>query len=135
VFTEITDIPDNAPAGWLLYDGDCPLCIAGAKRFARILNRRGFKLAPLQEPWVENRLGLAPEVLLNEMRLLLPDGRILGGADVVIYLAGRIWWAWPFYLLARVPGVKGVLQKIYRWIAAHRYCASGTCRTGNEVRP
>jgi predicted DCC family thiol-disulfide oxidoreductase YuxK len=69
------------------------------------------------------------------MRLLLADGRVLGGADVVVYLARHIWWAWPLYLFAQVPGARRLLWGMYRWIAAHRHCTSGQCKTGNEVRP
>ena len=33
--------------GWVLYDGDCVLCIGLARRFTPLLRRRGFVMAPL----------------------------------------------------------------------------------------
>jgi predicted DCC family thiol-disulfide oxidoreductase YuxK len=128
VITEISDNNETAFAGWVFYDGECAMCIAGAERFARTLAGRGFRLAPLQTTWVRDRLGLYPDDPLEEMRLLLPDKRALGGADVVIYLAGHIWWAWPLYLFAQLPGAKRLLWKLYRWIAANRNCHAGQCR-------
>src|SRR3989442_814760 len=75
--------------GWVLYDGECGLCTGWARRFGAVLNRRRFELAPLQTPWVRERLGLVPGVVLTEMRLLLSDGSIYGGADAIIEIARR----------------------------------------------
>ena len=108
--------------GWILYDGDCPSCTASAKRFDRIFRRRGFIFLPLQTDWVMQRLGLEPGAPLEEMRVLTADGRDIGGADAVIFLARQIWWARPFAALARLPGIHKLLDRGYRWIAAHRGC-------------
>ena len=115
------------PRGWIFYDGACRHCSAAAKRFERLFERRGFALIPLQTPWVQKRLRLNPTALLEEMRLLTDDGKILGGADAVIFLAGQVWWAWPFYSLAQLPGMHGLVEKSYRWIATHRGCAHSAC--------
>lgn len=138
MITEISDNNEIAPAGWVLYDGECAICIDGAKRFKRTLGRRGFALIPLQEPWVEERLGLVPNALLKEMHLLLPNRQVLVGADAVVHLARTFWWARPLCWVARLPGGKRLFHKIYRWIAAHRYCVAGQCRTTRpkrEVQP
>src|SRR6266436_1060939 len=113
--------------GWVLYDGECGLCTGWARRFGAVLNRRRFELAPLQTPWVRERLGLVPGVVLTEMRLLLSDGSIYGGADAIIEIARRIWWGWPVFLFGRLPGGRSVMRAIYRWIAARRRCNSGAC--------
>jgi len=63
------------------------------------------------------------------MRLLLPDGKVFGGADAVVQLSRRFWWAWLFYLIGRMPGVKARLRVAYRWIARRRGCNSGNCST------
>ena len=108
--------------GWILYDGDCRSCTASARRFDRTFRRRGFLFLPLQTNWVMKRLDLEPGAPLEEMRVLTSDGRDIGGADVVIFLARQIWWAWPFAALARLPGMHKLLDRGYRWIAAHRGC-------------
>lgn len=129
--TEITQRNDmDWLQGWVFYDGDCALCRDLARRFEKILTRRGFDLAPLQAPWVTDCLDLDVREPLTEMRLLTPQGLQLGGADAVIFLARRIWWAWPLYFLARIPGMRRVLWAGYRWIAARRHChGGGTCST------
>src|SRR5438477_4200770 len=108
--------------GWILYDGDCSSCTASARRFDRIFRRRGFLFLPLQTDWIMKRLDLEPGAPLEEMRVLTSNGRDIGGADAVIFLGRQIWWARPFVALARLPGMHNVLDRGYRWIAAHRGC-------------
>lgn len=99
--------------GWIFYDANCAFCTATANRFRRTLARRGFRLVPS---------GLWPE-----LRLLTLDGHTLGGADAVLDLARRIWWARPVWALAQLPGMRAVARRVYRQIAAHRYCIAGEC--------
>jgi len=142
--TERTDIKElwssDRPADWeaaafgahsfrgrILYDGDCRSCAGAAKRFERIFRRRGFLFLPLQTDWVMKRLDLEPGAPLEEMRVLTSDGRDVGGADAVIFLGRQIWWVWPFVALARLPGMHKLLDRGYRWIAAHRGCDHIAC--------
>jgi len=113
---------NDPPSGLIFYDGQCPSCRGLADRFETRLRRRGFRLVPLQADGVQERLGLSPEELLHELRVLMVDGRLLGGADALIYLAGQIWWARPFYLAARIPGMKPLLRWGYGHLAERRYC-------------
>jgi predicted DCC family thiol-disulfide oxidoreductase YuxK len=115
--------------GWIFYDGQCRYCFAMAKQFGPLFARRGFEFLPLQTPWVLARLGLEPGVPLEEMRLLTIAGTDLGGADAVIFLLRQIWWLWPFHLIARLPGMHGLVDRSYRWIAAHRGCTHIGCAT------
>ena len=102
--------------GWLFYDSHCSLCTATAGRFRDTLARRGYRLVPS---------GLWPE-----LRLLTSDGHTQGGADAVFYIARRIWWAWPLWALAQLPGMRRLALVVYRWIAAHRYILFGRCDSG-----
>lgn len=124
--TEITD--NNAtPAGWVFYDGECRICLAWAERLRAALGRRRFNLVPLQSPDASRQLGLVGPALLGEMRLLLADGRNLGGAAAIVEIARRIWWGRPLWAISRFPGVMPVLRAGYRILAANRYCANGVC--------
>ena len=118
--------------GWILYDGACPSCTASARRFDRIFHRRGFLFLPLQTNWVMQRLDLKPGAPLEEIRVLTADGRDIGGANAVIFLARQIWWAHPFAALARLPGMHKLLDRGYRWIAAHRGCDHIGCDPGER---
>jgi predicted DCC family thiol-disulfide oxidoreductase YuxK len=111
-----------ATPGWILYDGQCRYCLAAARQFERLFARRGFYFLPLQTPWVQKRLGLQPDAPLEEMRVLTRDNQDLGGADAVIFLVGKIWWLWSLSILGQLPFVHAIIDRAYRWIAAHRGC-------------
>lgn len=124
-YTEMTDTPINH--GTLYYDGECRICTSLAERGRRLLERRGFRLAPLQDAGAKELQHLENAELLSEMRLLTPGGKTLGGADALIHIARFVWWAMPVRLIAWLPGGKALLRRGYRWIAARRNCAAGTC--------
>jgi predicted DCC family thiol-disulfide oxidoreductase YuxK len=123
----------RAPRGWVLYDARCPLCTNLIGRVRASLEAGGFVPAPLQSTWVRRRLNLPEELLLKEMRVLTPDGRVLGGADALIYLAGnfdarcRPWWAWLLLAVSKLPFAMPVLRGAYRAVAARRFCRQGSC--------
>ena len=128
-----TNTPKADPRGWVLYDGECGLCIRLAGRFGPLLGRLGFGLAPLQEPWVQDRLGLTGGGPLMEMGLITRNGLVLGGADAFIHLSGCVWWGRPLHWLSRLPGARALLWKLYRWIAANRHCLGGACKTSRRA--
>jgi Membrane bound O-acyl transferase family len=76
----------------------------------------------MQTPWVQERLGLQPGAPLEEMRVLARENRNLGGANAVIFLAGKTWWTWPLAMLAWLPFMHAIVDGAYRWIAARRGC-------------
>ncbi len=118
--------PYRPPTGWLVYDGECALCTRLVRWFRRPLERRGYAFVALQAPWIAARLhisyGVAPEDLLQEMRVLTRDGRCLGGSAAILYLAREIWWIRPLWLLAKLPGMRALLDLGYRTVARHRHC-------------
>lgn len=118
--------------GWVFYDAECAFCHRWAARADELLARRGFHLAPLQAEWAVRRLGLKPGEPLAEMKLLTADGRVFGGADAVIHLARFIWWAWPVFVLAQIPGVRTILRGTYRWVAKSRACLGGQCSVADN---
>ena len=122
--TEITERTEPAPfRGWIFFDQDCGFCRRLAFRFESTFAKRGFHFEPLQREWVRKRLHLAPERVLEEMRVLTATGQVFGGADAVILLARKLWWAAPFASIARFKPIHALLDHAYRWVAAHRICA------------
>jgi predicted DCC family thiol-disulfide oxidoreductase YuxK len=114
--------------GWVLYDGACGVCSHWVPRYGALLARLGLAVAPIQSPWVEERTGLKPDVLLTDLRLLHSDGSITSGAEVYRYVMRRIWWAYPLYLLSVVPGLRNAFDWGYRTFARHRMRISASCR-------
>jgi predicted DCC family thiol-disulfide oxidoreductase YuxK len=128
LISEMTDSKGRkARSGWIFFDGDCAFCMSIARRLRPVLEPRGFGIATLQDPRVREQLSLPEQELLAELRLLTHDGRQFGGADAIVYLARQVWWAWPLWTLAQVPGMRGALRFAYRWIAVRRHCLSGVC--------
>jgi predicted DCC family thiol-disulfide oxidoreductase YuxK len=92
-----------------------------------LLVRRGLHPVPLQAAWARKRLGLGENDPLVEMKLLTREGAIYGGADALAEMARRIWWAWPLFALAQMPGANALLRKVYLRLAANRPCDDGRC--------
>src|SRR5204862_2440500 len=114
--------------GWVLYDGACGVCARWVPYWAPTLARLGLDVAPLQEPWVRDRLRPAPDALLSDIRLLLVDGTQLAGADVYRYVMRRMRWTYPAYVVATAPGLRRVFDVSYRAFADHRHQLSAACR-------
>lgn len=132
MISELTETTEPAVAvpfrGWIFYDGDCSSCRELAHRSESMFARHGFRFRPLQQEWVLRRLKLTREEALEEMRLLTNSGEVFGGADAVIQLARRIWWAAPLARLARLQPIHALLHRTYRWVAARRSCAINSAR-------
>ena len=125
--TEMTDKNAEPRAGWILYDGECAFCLRWVRRIERPLLRCGYEFVPLQTPWVKNRLNVSDADLLAEMRLMLPDQSMLGGADAAVVFARHIWWLWPLWAVGKIPGAMTPLRASYRFIARNRHCINGSC--------
>ncbi len=117
----------KASRGWVFFDRDCDICTSLARRFRPTFERRGFGLAALQDPRAAALLSLPLDQLLTEMRVVTSNGERYGGAEAIVYLARQIWWAWPLYIAAHIPGAPRILTAGYRWFAEHRQCGSGNC--------
>jgi predicted DCC family thiol-disulfide oxidoreductase YuxK len=130
LMSEFTDSKGRHARGWLFFDADCTFCVKTVRALAPALQKRGFALAPLQDPRVGALLGLSPSELLLEMRLLLSNDQQTGGANAAVALAHEIWWARPLVWLSNIPGVMQLFRRAYRWIAAHRKCSAAvSCPT------
>jgi predicted DCC family thiol-disulfide oxidoreductase YuxK len=118
----------GAVVGVVLYDGQCGFCSRWVKRWERTLARRGFETASLDEPWVAEKLKRPHEELVTDIRLLTASGQLISGADVYLYVARRIWWAWPFYAVFSLPGFNRLIHAGYRWFARNRHIVSRSCK-------
>jgi lipase maturation factor 1 len=123
-----TRLAQGGVQGVVLYDGQCGFCSRWVKYWAGTLGRRGFAIASLDEPWVAERIKMPHEELLTDIRLLTADGHLISGADVYLYVARRIWWAWPFYAIFSLPGFNWLIHVAYRWFARNRNHISHACR-------
>ena len=109
------------------FDASCGFCSQGARVWQGLLRPHGFDFEPLQDPKVEQKLGLSEGQLPEEMKLETPAGRILGGVDAVSYVARRVWWMFPLHLLLMFPLVDPFARVIYTQIARNRGRISHAC--------
>lgn len=114
--------------GTVYFDAACGICQAGVRWFGRPFVKRGYRFRALQSPEAQAALNLKPGELPDEVKLVTADGRTLGGADMIVYLARFVWWSWPLHAFSRFPGVLPILRRLYRHIADNRHCVSGLCR-------
>ena len=128
--TEAAGPPSSPPSrsGWVLYDDTCGFCRRWVPQWESTLAKRGFAIAPLQADWVREKLRVGDMELVEDLRLLLPDDTEIIGADVYRHCMRRIWWAWPIWLLAVLPGGHALFDWSYRTFARNRYCISDACR-------
>ncbi|HXG52629.1 MAG TPA: DUF393 domain-containing protein [candidate division Zixibacteria bacterium] len=119
---------EQEPRGWVLYDGACGFCSRWVPYWEKTLEKRGFRIAPLQAGWVAERLGLRDGDAGPDLRLLLAGGAELRGTEAYRYLMRRIWWATPLYALSILPGLRLLFDGAYRAFADNRYRISRACR-------
>jgi len=53
------------------------------------------------------------------------DGRLSGGAAAVNAALKKVWWIRPFAYFYRLPGIKQIQDRVYRWVAANRHRLPG----------
>jgi predicted DCC family thiol-disulfide oxidoreductase YuxK len=122
----------------LLYDAECILCLASVEKLRHMKSRAELVMVPLQSaPEDVLPKGVTKEELLAELHLIDEDGRLYRGAASVVRIMRTVpslAWLASMY---RVPGLKGLADTLYKWIAKHRYrlfgkagdtCAGGACR-------
>lgn len=118
----------GATRGVILYDGQCGFCSRWVNYWLATLRQHGFEIGSLEEPWVVQKLEMPYEELVTDIRLLTAEGSLISGADVYLYVARRIWWAWPIYAVFSLPGFNWLIHRGYRWFARNRYWFSRSCR-------
>jgi predicted DCC family thiol-disulfide oxidoreductase YuxK len=134
--SEAIPSPDERPgADVIIYDGQCPLCLAMVTRLTEWDRWRRLAYIPLQNPMVTQRWPrLDREQLMKEVYLISSQGHIYRGAEVLRVLTRRIPRLWPLVPLVHLPGTLPFWQWLYHAISRRRYlfgprsaCAPGTC--------
>jgi predicted DCC family thiol-disulfide oxidoreductase YuxK len=113
--------------GWVLYDGGCGFYFRWVHLWEKVVERRGFCLKDLQSAWEDGSLTCPQQKLLDDILVLTRDGKLESGADAYLFVARRIWWAWPFYAIFRLPGFNWMLRHGYCWFNRNRYRISRHC--------
>src|SRR5438309_11364846 len=121
----------------LLYDGACRFCMTGMRRLLAWARPGAIEPVDFQQPGALDPFpGLTHESCMRQMHLVTPAGKIYGGFEAAVraVMTRPIlgWLARAYYL----PGLRQLLDAVYRWIASHRYrlmgkaIAAGACPGG-----
>ena len=116
----------------VVYDGQCPICLRSVNQLKRLDSRGSLAFLPAQDPSVPERFPfISPEALEASIHLVGPQGEVREGADAMEAILGLLptlsWARWAF----RVPLVRPLARRIYRWVARNRYrlTCKEHCRT------
>lgn len=107
----------------VVYDGNCNVC----RKIVAILDRwdrdRKLEIVPAQAPGVQARFPwISDRAFMESMQVVRSsDGMTWEGAAGIEQLLAVLprgrWIAWIF----RVPLVRGIAERAYRWFARNRY--------------
>jgi len=123
----------------MLYDGHCRFCTAGARRLEAWMRPGSVERVDFQQPGALERFpGLTYEKCMERLHLVTPDGRVFGGVEAIVRAVMTRPIVGKVGLLYFVPGLRWLLDGLYRMIAANRYrlmgravaagqCDGGTC--------
>ena len=113
----------------LVFDGQCGFCTRAAGWIRRLDRRGRVRIHPSQGVGVLERFGLSEAAAHSAAWTFGSDGAgrtvghegaaaVAGALDAALGL--RVFL--PFY---RLPGVRWVQDRVYRWVAEHRYLLRG----------
>jgi predicted DCC family thiol-disulfide oxidoreductase YuxK len=117
----------------LIYDGACALCRGAVTWIGRRVVRGAIEFLPCQAAERRARFpSIAEASCLAAMHLVLPDGRVLAGADAVPEILARLRRWRRLALLFRLPGARLAAPVVYRRIAGHRHRISRLLDRGTD---
>ncbi len=112
----------------IVYDGECQFCIAQVGQIKRMDRDRQFDYMPRQSPDLDQRFPALKAMDLEQgMRVVDQAGRIYIAADAVYEIAKRLPGPRMIAWLYRVPVLKQIAQRTYKWVASNRKKLGRTC--------
>jgi predicted DCC family thiol-disulfide oxidoreductase YuxK len=129
------------PKLFVVYDGECNLCLATAAKLQQIDTVSTLEWVTLQslisgetKPWPAIA-GVEPAQLAARMHVTDEQGRVFEGADAVLRLLRDVPSLRWLGIVGEWPGFRGVSRWLYRLVARYRYqlfgknesCADGVC--------
>ncbi|MGH3978839.1 MAG: thiol-disulfide oxidoreductase DCC family protein [Pseudonocardiaceae bacterium] len=120
--------------GVLVFDGYCGFCTRAVHAVLRLDRRGRVRALPLQGPRVLALTGITREQALHEAWWVAVGGTRLGGAEALTAAVSAAVGI-PLGWLHRTPGLRVLLDWVYRWVAEHRrllrgvapYCVAHPC--------
>lgn len=114
----------------LLYDRDCGFCVRSAEFLRRIDRKDRVQITALQSPGGPEHFGVSLDQALEQAWALDSRGELHGGAAAINAALGGVVGVRLPLLIYRIPGIRHLQDRVYRWVAANRYRLpghGGTC--------
>ncbi|MFC5650110.1 thiol-disulfide oxidoreductase DCC family protein [Paenibacillus solisilvae] len=126
---------------YVIYDGTCNLCLTTVRRLKELRSNavlRFVSVQSLEDSYEEipNIESIPTERLMSKMHVVEQNGAIYAGADGVVRILHTVRGFTWLGLMYRIPGMRGIADLLYRFIAARRYdwfgktdesCENGAC--------
>jgi predicted DCC family thiol-disulfide oxidoreductase YuxK len=106
----------------VVYDGNCGICQRLVRKLGKWDRDRLLEIVPSQNPGVQARFPwISARAYSESLQLVRADGRTWQGAAAIEELLRAVprgrFISWIF----RVPFVRPLAEKFYRWFARRRY--------------
>lgn len=106
----------------VVFDGDCRVCSGTAARLARWDRFEQLEIVPYQQAGVQERFPWIPAAAYAaSMQLIRADGRTWQGAAAIEELLRILRRGRPVSWIFRIPFVRPIAERLYRWFARNRY--------------
>ena len=110
----------------LVFDGDCGFCTTSARWLHRwVVRDSSTRVAPWQHLDLDE-LGLTEDQCRAAVQWVGEEGQVASGhaAIAAALRDGHLAWR-PIGALLVAPGFSWLAQRVYSWVAAHRYALPG----------
>jgi predicted DCC family thiol-disulfide oxidoreductase YuxK len=119
----------------VIYDGRCRFCQAQIAMLKRLDVGGCLACVSLHDESIGRDFPeLAPADLMERMYVVDRQGDARGGAEAVRYLSRRLPLLWPLALPLHLPGSLPLWNRLYAWVARHRYGIAGRCDSQESCR-
>jgi predicted DCC family thiol-disulfide oxidoreductase YuxK len=112
--------------GVLYFDGVCGMCTRARNLLVRLDRTGELDTRPFQQEGTAQLLGVPGSKMVESSWWLDSSGAVYAGAEAInAALSAALGTRLPirFY---RLPGIRGLQEAVYRWVATHRYRFPGT---------
>lgn len=109
----------------LLYDATCRFCDATSKRAIAVVPEGTIERVDINDPTIQARYGITVEAAQRSVHLVGPDGSVRHSGGAVREILSLSRWFWPLALLWYIPGFSWLAERVYAWVADHRYLFMG----------
>jgi predicted DCC family thiol-disulfide oxidoreductase YuxK len=117
------------PAGTLIYDGECRMCVIAKEGIERLGGDTDVRFIPYQSEEAASRLGSTYRPGRPDVAFFVgPDGQIHRGLDAFLPLLPDLPGARLLAWMLNIPVLRSMAYLLYRLVAHYRYQWFGAMR-------